>query len=49
LYWDERFTSAQAHRLLGEEGMKRENRKGKVDQIAATLILQDYLESLDLQ
>lgn len=49
MYWDERFTSAQAHRLLGEEGMKRENRKGKVDQIAATLILQDYLESLDLR
>ncbi|MDX2268489.1 MAG: Holliday junction resolvase RuvX [Bryobacter sp.] len=47
VYCDERLTSSQAHRLLSEEGMKREDRKGKVDRIAAVLILQSYLSSLE--
>ena len=47
VFWDERLTSTQAHRLLDEEGgLKREDRKGKVDQIAASLILEGYLVSL---
>lgn len=47
IFWDERLTSTQAHRLLDEEGgLKREDRKGKVDQIAASLILEGYLVSL---
>jgi putative Holliday junction resolvase len=46
VFWDERLTSSQAHRLLSEEGLKREERKGKVDSIAATLLLESYLQSL---
>lgn len=46
VFWDERLTSSQAHRLLSEEGMSREDRKGKVDAIAATLLLESYLQSL---
>jgi putative Holliday junction resolvase len=47
VFWDERLTSSQAHRVLDEYGMTREERKGKVDQLAATLILEGYLQSLD--
>jgi putative Holliday junction resolvase len=47
VFWDERLTSSQAHRVLDEYGMRREERKGKVDQLAATLILEGYLQSLD--
>lgn len=46
-FWDERLTSSQAHRVLDEYGMTREQRKGKVDQLAATLILEGYLQSLE--
>lgn len=48
-FWDERLTSSQAHRVLDEYGLTREQRKGKVDQLAATLILEGYLQSLDHQ
>lgn len=47
VFWDERLTSSQAHRVLDEYGMTREERKGKVDQLAATLILEGYLQSLE--
>lgn len=40
---DERLTSWEAHAMLDREGLNREEKKGKVDQIAATLILQGYL------
>jgi putative Holliday junction resolvase len=46
-FWDERLTSSQAHRLLDESGFTREQRKGKVDAIAASLILEGYLQSLE--
>ena len=49
VFWDERLTSSQAHRVLDEYGLTREQRKGKVDQLAATLILEGYLHSLELQ
>jgi putative Holliday junction resolvase len=42
-FFDERLTSWEAHELLDREGLSREEKKGKVDQIAATLILQGYL------
>ncbi len=41
--WDERMTSVVAERALIESGVRREKRKGVVDQVAATLILQSYL------
>ena len=44
--WDERLTSAQANRFLIEADMSRAKRKEKVDQTAAALLLQNYLDSL---
>ena len=45
--YDERFTSTIAHTALIEGGMKKSDRrdKARVDSIAATIILTDYLES----
>ena len=43
--WDERLTSVQAQRMLREAGHKAKNQKGKVDQTAAAIILQSYLDS----
>ena len=42
--WDERLTTVAADRIMMEAGVRRENRKDYVDQIAATLILQGYLD-----
>src|SRR2546423_1292952 len=44
--WDERLTSAQANRFLIEGNVRREKRKEKVDQTAAAILLQSYLDSL---
>jgi putative Holliday junction resolvase len=44
--WDERLTSAQAGRMLIETGMRRDKRKQRVDQTAAAILLQSYLDSL---
>jgi putative Holliday junction resolvase len=43
--WDERLTSVQANRFLIETGMRREKRKERVDQTAAAILLQSYLDS----
>ena len=43
--WDERLTTVAADRVLIEAGVRRENRKGYVDEIAAVFILQGYLDS----
>jgi putative holliday junction resolvase len=43
--WDERLTSAQANRFLIEGNVRREARKEKVDQMAAAILLQSYLDS----
>jgi len=43
--WDERLTSREANRLMIEEGLSRERQKQESDRLAATLILQNYLES----
>ena len=50
-YVDERFTSVLAHRTMLEAGLKKKDRQNKalVDEISATIILQDYMESLRLQ
>lgn len=45
ILWDERLTTVAADRILIEAGVRRENRKEYVDQIAAVLILQGYLDS----
>jgi len=43
--WDERLTSRQADRLMVAEGLSRARQKQESDRLAATLILQTYLES----
>ena len=44
--WDERLTSAQANRVLIQGNVRRDKRKEKVDQMAAAILLQSYLDSL---
>ncbi len=44
--WDERLTTVAADRAMMEAGIRRENRKDYVDMIAATFILQGYLDYL---
>ncbi len=45
--WDERLTTMEAERLLLEADLSRKKRKKLDDKIAAQLILQSYLDSLD--
>ena len=45
-FWDERLTTVAAERILMESGVRRENRKEVIDKVAAVLILQGYLDSL---
>ena len=44
--WDERLTTVAADKAMIEAGIRREKRKDYVDMIAATLILQGYLDYL---
>ena len=46
IYWDERLTTVAADRSMMETGIRRENRKEFVDEIAAIFILQGYLDYL---
>jgi len=43
--WDERLSSSEAERIMREGGERTRGRKGRVDQIAAAVILQGYLDS----
>lgn len=46
-YYDERFTSVLAHRTILDSGIGKKARQNKalVDEISATILLQDYMES----
>ena len=44
-HWDERLTPAQAERVLLEGNVRRKDRKQKIDQLAAQLMLQSYLDA----
>ena len=46
--WDERLTTAEAEKMLIAADTRRSKRRQVVDQIAATLILQNYLRSRSL-
>ena len=46
VFWDERLTTVAADRIMMETGIRREERREYVDEIAAMLILQGYLDSL---
>ena len=43
--WDERYTSVQAKDILLQQGKKARDDKGLVDQLAARIMLQEYLDS----
>ena len=45
--WDERLTTVQANRLLLEANVRRDKRKQNVDKMAAAILLQSYLDSLN--
>src|SRR6266567_1007986 len=47
--WDERLTSAQANRFLIAADVRRSKRKEKVDQTAAAILLQSYLDNLAMR
>ena len=44
-YLDERFTTLSAERTLIQGNVRREDRKKVIDKVAATIILQNYLDS----
>ena len=43
--WDERLSSKQVGRLMIEQGLSRKKQRETSDRLAATVILQNYLES----
>jgi putative Holliday junction resolvase len=43
--WDERLTTHEAHELLYASGHARQDHRRVVDQVAATLILQSFLDN----
>lgn len=44
VFQDERLSTVSAERILIETGTRRKERKGQIDQIAATIILQNYID-----
>jgi len=48
VFFDERFTSVIAHRTMIDAGLRKKARQDKalVDEISATIILQDYMNSI---
>jgi putative Holliday junction resolvase len=46
--WDERLTTSQAQKYLIQGGVRRDQRKEKVDKTAAAILLQSYLDSRTL-
>jgi len=42
--WDERLTTVAAHRALRDAGKKTRDTRGYIDQVAAQMILQSYLD-----
>ncbi len=45
VFWDERFSTVAAQRVLIQADLSRAKRKKQVDKIAAAIILQGYLDS----
>lgn len=44
-FWDERLTTVAAERILIKADVSRKKRKGVIDKVAASIILQSYLDS----
>lgn len=47
ILWDERLSTVQAERILLDVNVKRKKRKKVIDQMAAVIVLQAYLDSLE--
>lgn len=47
--WDERLTTMESERILMDGGIRRENRKSRIDWMAASLILQSYMDSVRMK
>ena len=47
ILWDERFSSLSAERVLIEADVSRKKRKDVIDKMAAVIILQNYLDSIN--
>ena len=45
VFWDERLSTVEAHDIMTEAGVKGIDRKKFVDKIAASIILQGYMDS----
>ncbi len=48
LTWDERLSTVAAHRSLREAGKSTRQTRGYIDQVAAQILLQSYLDHLEL-
>jgi putative Holliday junction resolvase len=46
LFWDERLTTQEAQRALHSAGKNTKESKKMIDQVAAQILLQNYLDSL---
>ncbi len=46
VYWDERLTTVGASRILNDTNTRGKKRKGVIDTVAASLILEGYLNSI---
>lgn len=49
VYHDERLSTVSAEKTLIESGMRREKRKKVIDKVAATIILQGYLDKINMR
>lgn len=45
VFWDERLSSVEARRILSASGVSDKKQRGKVDKLAAALVLQSYLDA----
>ena len=46
IFWDERLTTVEAGHVLDEAGVQKNRRKEYIDKLAASIILENYLESI---
>lgn len=46
ILWDERLTTVESERILTQCGVRKTNQKSVIDQVAAAIVLQNYLDSL---
>ena len=47
VFQDERLTTVEAYEIMDEAGIKKQDRYKYVDQIAATIILEDYINRIE--